>query len=62
LVQKTEKTYYLYNSLEPEHKFQAPAPLKIFGSGSSHQNCLDSGSTALLESTLVSAINCGAKI
>ena len=28
LVQKTEKTlYYMYNSLEPEPKFQAPSPV-----------------------------------
>jgi len=45
LVQKTEKTlYYLYNSFEPESKFQAPAP--------AIQNCLGSGSTALVEASI----------
>ena len=36
----TKKRYYLYNSLELEPKFQAPAP--------AIQNCSGSGSTALV--------------
>jgi len=44
--------YYMYNSLEPEPKFQAPAPPseKFLALAQAIQNCLGSGSTACLQS------------